>query len=481
MAALLGIKLTSKTYKTGQFPFTGFPIHQIDKYLKLLVQDLGYTVALVEEEKDSLKLRDPKDDVKRKVTRVVTPGTLVSESWVSGSESRYLLALAVGSHKKHVDDGVPVYMAYADVSTGEFFTKDTTASDIEDELTRISPREIVLDSIYRDAWLQGTEAVDYEGEVGDFLALLRVLGVHVSFATLDDEAAAPHRRVDVKLTSALTLERRAIALLRRHLQYALRDSMPAIPTKPEEFSRESEQNQMHIDAPTLQALEIRHALRPGGLMPISTTPSHLRSPLSAKGTLLSVMNRTVTDSGHRLLRRTLSAPSTSLPHINARLALVAALVDDEELRQRLREQLKGLADVMRTVQKFRSHQGDGSNVWDVARWIRNVEQILFRIQQTVSEKRRRSVREGEQAEGRERLRELMNAFKPLGELASTIEAAIDETALNVLQTEAANTDADSEAYSPRVSVPRGAEEDRKRAERERALWWIRPRYVHRLV
>lgn len=468
MSSLLGIKLTSKTYKTGQFPFTGFPIHQIDKYLKLLVQDLGYTVALVEEAKDPLQLRDPRDEVKRKVTRVVTPGTLVSESWVSGQESRYLLALAVGAHAKG-DAGLPVYMAYADVSTGEFFTKDTTVNDIEDELTRISPKEIVLDSTYRDAWLQGTEAVDLDADVGEFLGLLRVLGVHVSFASTGEEDTTLQRRSAPKPSSALTLERRAITLLRRHLEYALRDSMPAMPTQPEEFNRESEQHQMHIDAPTLQALEIRHALRPGGLMPISTIPSHLRSPLSVKGTLLSVISRTVTDSGQRLLRRTLSAPSTSLPHINARLALVASLVDNEDLRLRLREQMRELSDVMRTVQKFRSYQGDGSDVWDVARWIRNVEQILARIHETVREKRRKPVPTGEQAEGRERLRQFVEAFRPLSELADTIEGAIDETALNVLQI------ADESDPEPSPRGTKGEEEDRKRAERERALWWIRPR------
>lgn len=469
MSSLLGIKLTSKTYKTGQFPFTGFPIHQIDKYLKLLVQDLGYTVALVEEAKDPLQLRDPRDEVKRKVTRVVTPGTLVSESWVSGQESRYLLALAVGANAKKGDAELPVYMAYADVSTGEFFTKDTTVDDIEDELTRISPKEIVLDSTFREAWQQGTEAVDLEPDVGQFLGLLRVLGVHVSFASAGEEDATPTRRAVAKPTSALALERRAIALLRRHLEYALRDSMPAMPTQPEGFNRESEQHQMHIDAPTLQALEIRHALRPGGLMPISTVPSHLRSPLSVKGTLLSVISRTVTDSGQRLLRRTLSAPSTSLPHINARLALVASLVDNEDLRLRLREQMRELSDVMRTVQKFRSYQGDGSDVWDVARWIRNVEQILARIRETVREKRRKAVPEGEQAEGRERLRQFVEAFKPLSELADAIEGAIDETALNVLQI---SEESDPE---PTPRGTKGEEEDRKRADRERALWWIRPR------
>ncbi|GMK56766.1 hypothetical protein CspeluHIS016_0306060 [Cutaneotrichosporon spelunceum] len=446
VSGLLGTKLTSKTYKSGTFPFTGFPTHQIDKYLKLLVQDLGYTVVLVEEEKDPLHPQ-PAAEIRRKVARVVTPGTLLDESWLTGYESRYLLAIAESErHMEDARDGegggegegrTALYLAYADVSTGEFFTKAGSTADIEDELARIAPREVVLDATLREAWKAGEEGP------GGLLELLRVLGVHVSFA---------ESRAERGQAGEAGLERTAIALLRHHLEYALRDRMPSMPDEGE-FNRESQSTQMHIDAATLQALEIRHALRPGGLVGAHS------SPLSAKGTLLSVLSRTVTDSGHRLLKRTLTAPSTSLSAINARLSLVAALHEREALRTDLRDSLRTLGDVMRIVQRFRAWRGDVGDVWDVARWVAGVERLRDRIRLDIGldGRRRKVAADMGQPEGVERLEQLVEAFAPLDDLVAGIEGAIDESRLPGLQAE--EVDEDEEATLDK---------------RTQARWWLRP-------
>ncbi len=387
------------------------------------MQDLGHTVVLVEEEKDPLHPQ-PVADIRRKVARVVTPGTLLDESWLSGHESRYLLAISLGEVG---EEGGPLYLAYADVSTGEFFTKAGGTGDIEDELARIAPREVVLDTSLLDAWKGG------EKGPGGLLDLLRVLGVHVSFA-----ASKPGG-----------LEREAISLLRHHLEFALRDRMPALPE--EGFSRESQSTQMHIDAATLQALEIRHALRPGGLVGAHS------SPLSAKGTLLSVLSRTVTDSGHRLLKRTLTAPSTDLGAINARLALVAALHEREALRTDLRDALRTLGDVMRIVQRFRAWRGDASDVWDVARWVRGVERLRDRIRVDIAIEKPKKAK-GEQAEGVARLQAFVEAFAPLEDLAAGIEGAIDETRL-----------------PGQAEEMEGEETEAALDKRTQARWWLRPR------
>lgn len=459
VASLLGIKLTSKTYKSGQFPFTGFPIAQIEKYLKLLVQDMGYTVVLVEEDKDPMNPQPASADIKRKVARVVTPGTLVDESWLTGHESRYLLAVAVGDAlpSEGEEEKQALYLAYADVSTGEFFTKAASTGDIEDELARIAPREIVLDGALREAWKAG----DAEGGVGGLLELLRVLGVHVSFT----EPKADGGR------SQAGLERTAISLLQHHLQYALRDRMPTMPEE-YDFNRESQSTQMHIDAATLQALEIRHALRPGGL--VGSGMGIHSTPLSLKGTLLSVLSRTVTDSGHRLLKRTLTAPSTSLAAINERLALVSAFHEREVLRTDLRDALRTTGDVMRIVQRFRAWRGDATDVWDVARWVRNVNRLRDRIRVDIASEGKRKKRKevtAEPAEGAERLEQLVTAFSGLEDLAESIESAVDETLLPGLQEEV-EVDGSEDAMTEETSRPPAGVD-----KRTQSRWWLRPRYV----
>ncbi|KAL7420828.1 hypothetical protein Q5752_004781 [Cryptotrichosporon argae] len=472
LSALLSLKLGSKAYKTGKFAFAGFQTAQLDKYLGILVRDLGHTVVLVEEYDDDGIKREPSavaapgESISRKVGRVVTPGTVGTLDEAAG-ESRYLLSLALGRQgagaASKTDDGddsakVPVSLAYADVSTGEFFTKDTTLAHVEDELARIAPREVILDQAIRTAWDAGAAAASTASARADLLDLLRVLGVHVSFA---DPAPSHDPSLSVH-TLAPFGEQAAINLLRHHLSYAFRDAPPAL----QAATRQAAGAQMQIDAATLQCLEIRHAFRPGGLHGASPTASPTAGPLSTRGSLLSVLGRTVTPSGHRLLVRTLTAPSTDVPTIERRLALVAVLVARETLRTDLRDALAGPAvpDVVRLVQKFAQREGAAAHVWDVARWVRAVERILARIKDDVKGARR--------AEGSDRLRALVGAFRDLGTLARRIEDAVDENAV-MRATEDDEADAGDAIVAP-AKGNRRQEKEAKREERDEALWWIKP-------
>lgn len=489
VSTLLGIKLASKRYKTGKHPFTGFPIHQLDKYLKLLVQDLGRTVVVVDEVPDPDK--SEKESKDRKVARVLTPGTLLDASWLSGDESRYLLAIAIGETKlkQTKTDGeasYPVYLAYADVSTGEFFTKEATTIDIEDELARISPREIVLDTKWQEMWY--SNEVLQKGEImSDVLPLLRGHGTHISFT---EPPVCSGLGVELKCRSKAkhdpsSLERSAIELLRHHLQYTLRDNMPDMPDNPEDFNREFSSTQLHIDAATLQALEVRHAMRPGGLMATAPAPNTLwSSPLSMKGTLLSVISRTMTDSGHRLLRRTLSTPSTNLADINSRLVLVSVFVDREPLRTDVRDALRSVGDVMRIIQRLRARRGDGADVWEVSAWIRSVNTVLdsIRLSTTITNRKEAA------SEGNDRLSELLAAFAPLNDLAEDIESAIDESKLSSVQQEGdeqeQQSDTDSEDSRSRSALSEASKKtpEQRYEELERKLqerYWMQPRYAQR--
>ena len=348
----------------------------------------------------------------------MTPGTLIDESWLDGAESRYLLAVSLGAPEGEGEE-TPISLAYTDVSTGDFFSKDTTLASMEDELARIAPREIVLDNSLKELWLSEADKPAAQGGVSakDLVALLRVLGVHISFA--DPYRPPPDLEyvADTPRLYPVTLEHLAIALLRYHLQFALRESMPDL-TEP---SRQFESAHMQIDAATLHALEVRSSIRPG----ISSEVRGV-SLVSVRGTLLSVINRTTTQSGHRLLIRTLTQPSTDLDMINSRLALVQAFVNRDELRVELRELLKNLGDIMRFVQQFRGRRGDGRNVWETGKWIRSVKRVLDRVQEELKYDKDSGVSSDE---GVARLEELVTAFQPLDQLLVLIEESIDEEAL----------------------------------------------------
>lgn len=479
LSSLLNLKLANRKYSGGTWPFSGFPTTHLDKYLKILVQDLGQTVVLVEE----FPLEDdaaPSELKPRKVGRVVTPGTLLDESWLNGSESRYLLALAVGTKASTGEESAksPISLAYTDASTGEFFSKDSDMGQIEDELARVAPREVVLDSSLRQSWEAGKGSSSEDSD--DLLDLLRVLGVHVSFAdpnlgtSLDGLSQLP----STPDSGTSSLETKAITLLRHHLEYALRDSMPSLPNEPQ---RQLASSHMQIDAATLAALEIRHAIRPGGLVEL---PGYGRSStlLSARGTLLSVISQTVTAPGHRLLIRTLTSPLTDIDAINSRLSLVEAFVKRRDLRDDLRQSLKDVGDIMRVVQRFRSQRGSARDIWDTATWIRGVDSLLNRLKLDLDDLQATS---HSTAEGRDRLFDLVKQFKHLTACAEKIEASVDESSLlRGLAMEGEEEDPDgveaagdalvASSNSKKDKETKRESQEREREEREQALWWIRP-------
>ncbi|WRT63671.1 uncharacterized protein IL334_000594 [Kwoniella shivajii] len=514
LSSILNIKLAQKSYKIRdpkfrpskpgesppmierKFPFAGFPVAALDKYLKVLVQELGHTVVLVEEydEEGAIAFVGKKVTAsiglkERRVYRVITPGTMIDEGWLDGSESRYLLAIAMGKESlNHADQeggGMALSLAYTDPSTGEFFTKETTLSNMEDELARIAPREIVLDQSLKSNWTgnSNTSSSELDEGISELMSLLQILGVHISFAN-------PHQSPPLWGTDDLpsdldtksrSTESMAIALLRYQLQYALRDSMPSL-SQP---SRQNNQAQMQIDAATLQALEIRHALRPGGLVAIGERQNV--SPLSSRGTLLSVISKTITQSGHRLLIRTLTSPSTCLQIINDRLALVQAMYDREDLREELRDSLRGMEDVMRIVQRFRGQRGSNRDIWDVGLWIRTVEGLLNRIKDEVNYEKH-SIQSDGIREGMERLQNLIEKFEPLGDLAEKIEISIDENAI-MRSISPEEGDESMEDAGDAMLVDEGEKStiketketkkeriEREKQEKEDRQWWILPTF-----
>jgi DNA mismatch repair ATPase MutS len=478
-ANTLSLKLAYKQYSNGVYPFSGFPVTQLDKYLKILAEDLGRAVVVVEEydeegRREALnpikKYTSAAGDLKdRRVGRVVTPGTLVEDSWLSGNESRYLLALAIG-----LENGADteVSLAYTDASTGEFFLKDTTAEYLEDELVRIAPREAVLDAQLKAVW-QAAEKQS-SGACREVLETLRVLGVHVSFAdpytAPSIEGLAQHSPPN----RSANLDVVAVAILRHHLQYALRDLTPDL-TEPD---RRSTRDTMLIDAATISALEIRHAIRPGGLPGVRGGDFGSSSLLSTRGTLLSTMAKTQTPGGHRLLIRTLTAPSTNIAIINRRLDMVETLVQNQELRLELRDMLHPLMDVMRLVQRFRGRRGDGRDAWETARWIKAINQVRERIRQE-------SVLLPDSIKP---LMEFAERLRPLEDLVAVIEGAIDEVALNKgymddpeveEMLEAANeVEMDAEIADAKAKgsrkVSKKEMEERRKVDAEAAKWWMQP-------
>jgi DNA mismatch repair ATPase MutS len=242
-------------------------------------------------------------EIERRISRIVTPGTLIDESFIDPCNNNYLLSAQATLTTQSSD---PVGLAWIDVSTGEFFSKECAFESLKDELARLAPREIVLE-----------ESMKQHKAHPIFVALNEV-DCLISYcsppAPLSGNTPAPSgiqgtldqkmldESLDIKLDARkLTLESRfaaklsletepirgqetsAIGLLTRFLQANLLEHMPLLNSP----RHEDIQDRMQIDAHTIQGLEIREVGHEG----------------YTKGSLLSVVKRTLTSGGTRLLSR----------------------------------------------------------------------------------------------------------------------------------------------------------------------------------
>lgn len=445
VAGLLGIRLTSKSFTsnssgknrstpTTKFPFAGFPIHQKDKYFPLLL-DSGRSFVVVEEAAPDTASENGKgkgEARERFVARRYTPGTLCNESWQTDGGNRYLLALAfpatsATSTETRKGEGM-LGMAWIDVSTDRAVTSKVLPLDeLEHELTRVSPVEIVLPSA-----LEG-EMSRAEGKVAEALrALLKGSGVVVSYVRTDPTGDQ---------------EQQAIACINDYLAECLMDDMPHLLPPNHQEPRTT----MRIDASTLLGLEVRHSLR-------GTTAGN---PVSRAGTLLSVIKRTLTASGTRLLVNTLTQPSADLQTITHRHALVHAFLERPALREDLRDFLRaqGRGEIVRIVQKFSAGRGRsarraarvyGAAGVGSARDLVDLRQGVVGVRWMVERIREELRREAKKTERTERLREVVGAYRDLQELVDLVDGAVERGALDKVEEE---------------------EEDEPR---EKGVWWLKP-------
>ena len=274
VAALLGIKLTSRPWGGGgrRAHMCGFPLNQLDRHLKTLVQSRRRFVALCEE----FPPIRAGEEFTRRVVRIITPGTLIDESFLNTYENNYLLSISSAGTGRFG-------LAWIDVSTGEFYSQSTTLDCLRDEISRIGPREVILakdgdGKIDRDV----REALADEGAVTTTI-------VDESSSSSDPGVlpALDGQEVDPQNISAPLIytreELQAIQFLSGVLRNRLLEHMPVLSSPiPQNVGA-----RMLIDSHTIHALEIKETIREGG----------------TRGSLLSTIRKTVTSGGTRLLSR----------------------------------------------------------------------------------------------------------------------------------------------------------------------------------
>ncbi|GAC98918.1 hypothetical protein PHSY_006513 [Pseudozyma hubeiensis SY62] len=418
IASLLNIKLANRRWAGQDVPMAGFPVFQLEKYLKILVLDKGLLVAISEEFRPKDAVAGNATEITRRVNRVVSPGTLIDEKFLDPFVNNFI----VGVSSKRVEDEeggrrVRYGLAWLDVGTADFNTAVCEdAKSLRDEIARIGPREVVVDSGTIDAGLVDEDGGQDRVKV-DIRELVTDSSVYISHfhPPPPDPPASPlpadlSQRSDSPPTPAVSLdpvETATVHTLLSYLRTRLLDQETTSTLTSLSLSRPLHQHLdsiMQIDAHTLSALEIRSTGREG----------------STRGSLFSVLRRTVTKGGTRLLQQWLCNPSTSLATINARFDLVELFLKKKELREDVRSILRlGAGDVTRVLQKLVTRRNDEQDLLEVRDAIGAMERVKSLM-----------VGEMEFLTGDEKEREtvegLVGKFHDLGELASKLGEAIDE-------------------------------------------------------
>ena len=419
-APLLNLKLAWKKTNAGPVALAGFPFFQLDRFLKILVQDLNKYVAISEEFPTNISGRVKSGGLlfDRRVARVVTPGTLIDEKFIDPYENNFVLALHVKSSSPEaaaelssdtawheplaVSPSTIVGLAWLDLSTGDFFTQVTTAALLPSAITRIGAREVILDQTLSPALKQGIQAL-----VGEDHHLVTFHECGSQFASMSEWTDMLEAPVEAPAENTFSeVEKLAGHCL---LDY-VRNRLQGLELKLQPPARKRLDDFLTVDRSSLRGLEVLETARDG----------------LGKGSLLHAVRRTTTKSGARLLRDRLTAPSTSLPEINTRLDLVQAFLDDPQLRGEVVQLLVRSYDVQRLVQKFSLNKGDADDMIclaraiDASRNIRATLQLRFGIETESFQDERLAVI---------RLLSRLDLDGP-SQLAERISMTIDEEALS---------------------------------------------------
>jgi len=322
-AEALDIALTKRGKHEGEdIPMCGVPVHAAEGYLLTLIRK-GFRVAVGEqlETPAEAKKRGGKSIVKRDVVRLVTPGTLTEESLLEARRHNYLAAFA------DVRDACA--LAWVDISTGAFHVMGLPLVRLGPELARLAPSELLV--------AEGKEA-DHRTLETDFGLSLTTLA-RASFDSTGAEARICALFGVASLDAFGNFSRAEISAMGALIEYLDMTQKGKLPLLRKPL-RETEARTVQIDAATRRNLELTHALTGG-----------------RAGSLLSVMDRTVTAGGARLLERRLSSPSRVLETIIARLDAVDFMSGASGLLHDTRQIMRGIPDLERALSRLALDRG----------------------------------------------------------------------------------------------------------------------------
>ncbi len=325
-AKILDIALTSRgKEKSGNpIPLCGIPYHALDSYLAKMIR-AGKKVAICEQVEDPKKA---KGIVKRAVVRLVTPGTLIEDSLLDSSYSNYVASLFINNESAG--------LAFAELSTGEFLVTElegrNVSAEAEEIINQFQPSEIVISD--NDRW------EEYAFDPGGSPVISRAEAWAFGYEYAAKEIK---KQFSVSRLEGFGLEESPMAVSAAGaLLHYLKETQKGELGHFRSLRKISRTNYLIIDSTTRRNLELFKSLYGDG----------------TRGSLISVIDESVTGMGKRMLQEWLMRPLKEKVKIEKRLNAVEDLTEKLIPRSELRRALKKISDIERIVSRVSLHSGN---------------------------------------------------------------------------------------------------------------------------
>ncbi len=314
---VLGITLTKRANgAAGEVPLAGFPHHAIDTYLPKLVR-AGYRVAVCEQMENP---KFAKGIVKRDVVEVVTPGVAISDKLLDHKKNNYLLSIYIENEIAGI--------AFCDISTGEFSTFEVMSSEVTQQLGSINPSEILIPKKLKH---------ELEPMIHKAVPSARITKIDDWIFNYEYSSELLMNHFNTKTLKGFGIEKLTAGInsAGAALNY-LRETQKANLTHINKISRHNPSDYMILDYSTKRNLEIMFTMQDG----------------EREGSLISILDKTATSMGGRMLKKWISAPLRKLEPILKRQESISELLQNKTLRKNLQNELKEIGDLERLTSKI---------------------------------------------------------------------------------------------------------------------------------
>jgi len=308
------------TQRSG-VPMCGVPYHSVNSYIKKIISK-GLKVAVCEQLEESAVLK--KSIVKRGVTRVITPGTLLDYDLLESKKNNFLMSIVFSESDMSV-----AYYAMADISTGDFFTSETTLKFIENEVMKYNPSELIIPVVN----MQDKRILGLKSTIKSLIS-----SVDISFFNFHNAKKTISELIDCDCIKKNGLDKKEIVCACGALLSYIKEMQPRSINIFSNIKYIKSSDFMYLDAVTIRNLELINSL----------------TSCKLENSLLFILDSTKTPMGARTMRQWVIKPLLDVSKIEKRQNFVRFFLKNSNIRKKILEKLKSISDLERIVARVYS-------------------------------------------------------------------------------------------------------------------------------